>query len=57
LYKIAKDYSIYVLLDFDILSTSMEITYFVQVVPLECFTDKTNFSFSTSKAAKCKALN
>lgn len=45
-------FPIYVLLDFDMLSASMEITYSVQVVLRERFADRRNFPFSTSKAAK-----
>ena len=42
----------YVLLDRDILSASMEITYSVQVVLRVRLAQRRNFPFSTSKAAR-----
>ena len=44
-------FPIYVLLDLDTLSASMEITYSVHVVLRVRFADRRNFPFSTSKAA------
>ena len=45
-------FPIYVLLDLEILSASIEITYSVQVVRLVLLAERRNFPFSTSKAAK-----
>lgn len=45
------------LLDLDMLSASIEITYSVQVVLRVRFADSRNFPFSTSKAAKAWHLS
>ena len=50
-------FPIYVLLDFDMLFVSIKSTYSVQVVLRECFVDKRNFPFLTSKAAKLQSIN
>lgn len=44
-------FPMYVLLDLDILSASMDIMYSVHVVLLLRFAERRNFPFSTSKAA------
>lgn len=44
----------YVLLDLDMLSASIEITYSVQVVLRVRFAERRNFPFSTSKATMRK---
>lgn len=44
-------FPMYVLLDLEILSASIEITYSVQVVLRVRFAERRNFPFSTSKAA------
>ena len=52
--KIAEFYltfPIYVLLDLEMMSASIEITYSVQVVLRVRFAERRNFPFSTSKAA------
>lgn len=43
-------FPIYVLLDLEMLSASIEITYSVQVVLRVRFAERRNFPFSTSKA-------
>ena len=40
------------LLDLEMLSASIEMTYSVQVVRLVLFAERRNFPFSTSKAAE-----
>lgn len=51
------NFPMYVLLDLDMLSASMEITYSVHVVLRFRFAERRNFPFSTSKAANNISLN
>lgn len=50
-------FPIYVLLDLEMLSASIEITYSVQVVLRVRFAERRNFPFSTSKAAKWSIIH
>lgn len=45
-------FPIYVLLDLEMFSASIEITYSVQVVRLVLFAERRNFPFSTNNATK-----